>query len=195
MTSLFEDRLWETLRQHAEDPGDDHVVVEFPPAPRRRVVNGRRTGAVLTAAAAVGVSFFFVPGGGSPAYAVEVQQGEHVKVSIDDLGMAPADLLKLEDKLRAVGINVVVDATGRYRCGHSVVWPGSLRELPSKDPSKRVVAKALVVSGMHQDSDGRQVAVLSRGDTAFFNVRYAESHDLLVDVNFASGTCTPQSGS
>lgn len=196
MTSLFEDRLWESLRQHAEEPGDDHVLMEFPPAPRRRVVNGRTAGAALTAAAAVGVSFFFVPGGGStPAYAVEVQQGEHVKVTIDDLGMAPGELVKLEDKLRAVGIHVVVDATGPYRCGDSVVRPGALWEVPSKDTSKDAPAGEIVVSGMQRDSDGHPVAILSRGDTAFFNAGYTKAHHRLVEANFASGTCTPQSGS
>jgi hypothetical protein len=145
----------------------------------------------------VGVSFYFVPGGGStPAYAVEVQQGEHVKVSIDDLGMAPAELVKLEDRLRAVGIHVVVGATGEYKCGHSVVWPGALWEKsPSKNTSKDAPAGALAVSGMQQDADGSQVAVLRRGDTAFFNARYTKAHHRLVDVNFRSGTCTRQSGS
>lgn len=212
MTSVFEDRLWEMLQQHAESPGDDHVLVEFPAAPRRRVVNGRRAGAALTVAAAAGLTFFYLPGGGStPAYAVEPQQGDHVKVTVDDLGIKPADLLTLEDKLRAAGIHVVVDATGPYTCGLSsdkgspesgsteVVWPGAIWETPSKDGPKdtsgQAPAGAMAVSGSQVGPDGRLVAVLDRGDTAFINARYSKAHHRLVDIHFASGTCTPQSGS
>lgn len=210
MTSVFENRLWEALQQHAEHPRDDQVPVQFPPAPRRRMVYGRRAGVVLAAAAATAVSFSFVPGTSPmPAYAVEAQPGGHIDVTVNHLDMEPSDLLRLEAKLRAAGIHVVVEATSPYTCwlrsdkgpsrhGSPLVEnPGSWKPRIPKGTPKDALGGELGSTGLEERNapGGRKTMALRRGDTAFLNTVRPKNYHRLVSISFIGGSCTPQGSS
>jgi hypothetical protein len=120
MNDTFEDRLWNALKHEAERPGHELPADRFLPRPARRVVSARRAGLGLAAAAAVGAILAVVPGGAStPAYAVETQKGGAVKITFHDALKVVHDRAQveaLETRLRAAGINVVVNASTPYLC-------------------------------------------------------------------------------
>jgi hypothetical protein len=201
MTSVFEDRLWEALKQEAGRSGLDGPEMAFFPR-RRRVVTARRTGAVLAAAAAVGVSLALLPSGGStPAYAVESQQGGAVKISFNRLDhLSRPKVEALESDLRKAGLNVVNNASTPYRCRATTEPEGMASPdfvMTPHPPLGEWGEGEVIVSGARETHAGpisQQTFTLHRGDTAFFNVAY-DKRSVRFSIEFDVASCVPATGS
>jgi hypothetical protein len=198
MNDTFEDRLWNALKHEAERPGHELPADRIQPRPARRVVTARRAGLGLTAAAAVGAILAVVPGGGStPAYAVETQKSGVVKITFHDALKAihdRAEVEALETKLRAAGINVVVDASTPYLCQ----WKEGRLEPLMKPPGLPGhilglgVTPSVVINHGGTIQDG--TVLLHRGNTAWIESGPSGKGGRLYGIAFLRATCAPAHG-
>lgn len=194
MNNTFEDRLWNALKHEAERPRHDLPADHFRAGPARRAVTARRAALGLTAAAAVGMILAIVPGGGaSPAYAVEMQKGGVVKVTIHEASKATQDRAQveaLESKLRAAGINVIVDASTPYLCHFNGGHQTQFMKMPRR-PGPNITDVAFAGSGV---VNGGGTVLLHQGDTAWIEGGPSAQGGRLYAVELMGATCAPADG-
>lgn len=198
MNDTFEDRLWNALKYEAERPGHELPADRFRPRPARRVVSARRAGLGLAAAAAVGAILAVVPGGAStPAYAVETQKGGAVKITFHDALKVIHDRAQveaLETRLRAAGINVVVNASTPYLCHTKGGHPASFRTPPGLPGHVAALGSTSSAVVGHGGTVRDATVVLRRGNTAWIVTGPSGNSGRLYGIAFLRATCTPAHG-
>lgn len=198
MNDTFEDRLWNALRHEAQSPDHELPTDRLRARPARRSATVRRVGFGLIAAASVGVTLAIVPGGGStPAYAVEMQKGGAVKVTVHDALKAtrdPAQVEALESNLRAAGIKVIVDSSTPYLCHSRSGHKNQFTIRPRRPGVKEGIVSYMdssVVSRPLRSNPIRRVIILHRGDTAWIESGSSLSGDRLYNVALLGASCAP----